>query len=401
MNVPESSDRRERVAKALLNPDLVSVEDQVDAVMGALRELGDADDARHNWDRAASDAPLRCSRCGAYFRDDNVGDHCPASEREAEHLAQFVQSFRDEILQFGPNAVLVHPEDLPPDYRRGMKLRELGDGRSQAEPSDTWWVGRFRIDAESWSPWQLIHPDAVHLFGEASVEWNLVEVAAIDRAPVSLTGFLADVQREVESARAKFPGNGYMYLALAEEVGEVAKALLERDDGLYAECVQVAAMAMRLAEEGDSDSPNAPVRSLGREHRMSDDRISVEVILTGPREAVDQLVSFLKDETAMWKDTELTVVRDGPSTPDEKSKLDPWLTGVGCEPEEPINFDHAVKAMGSAAASPPTRNAFEAVRLGERARIVDLIRAEADEHGSSYTGGALRSMADKLERDGS
>lgn len=40
--------------------------------------------------------------------------------------------------------------------------------------------------------------------------------------------------------------------ALTEEVGEVAKALLdESPDRVYEEAVQVAVMAMRLATEGD------------------------------------------------------------------------------------------------------------------------------------------------------
>lgn len=67
--------------------------------------------------------------------------------------------------------------------------------------------------------------------------------------------FLKAVEREVARARAAWPRNAHMYAALAEEVGEVARALLEGQgpDALRAECVQVAAMAMRLAEEGDAD----------------------------------------------------------------------------------------------------------------------------------------------------
>lgn len=70
---------------------------------------------------------------------------------------------------------------------------------------------------------------------------------------VRIGGFLREVEEEVARARAKFPGNAHQYAALAEEVGEVARALLEGSDNLREECVQVAAMAMRLAEEGDGD----------------------------------------------------------------------------------------------------------------------------------------------------
>ncbi len=70
--------------------------------------------------------------------------------------------------------------------------------------------------------------------------------------------FLADVLTEVNRARAKFPGNKHLLAALMEEVGELANALLEEEYGegvssadVYREAVQVAAMAMRIADEGE------------------------------------------------------------------------------------------------------------------------------------------------------
>ena len=61
-----------------------------------------------------------------------------------------------------------------------------------------------------------------------------------------------EVAREVERARAKFPRPDGLLAALTEEVGEVARALLDKTwSEVYAECVQVAAMAQRLAEERD------------------------------------------------------------------------------------------------------------------------------------------------------
>lgn len=69
--------------------------------------------------------------------------------------------------------------------------------------------------------------------------------------------FLADVFAEVTKARAKFPNNGSLItgLALGEESGEAQRALLHIYEGksaegpLYLECVQTAAMALRLALE--------------------------------------------------------------------------------------------------------------------------------------------------------
>lgn len=48
-----------------------------------------------------------------------VGD-----EHEEAHLAAVVAMHRRELLAFGQYAAIVHPEDLPVDYRPGMKLVE-------------------------------------------------------------------------------------------------------------------------------------------------------------------------------------------------------------------------------------------------------------------------------------
>lgn len=69
--------------------------------------------------------------------------------------------------------------------------------------------------------------------------------------------FCEDVVSEVFKARAAFPGNGSLItgLALGEESGEAQRALLHIWEGkggesdLYLECVQTAAMALRLALE--------------------------------------------------------------------------------------------------------------------------------------------------------
>jgi hypothetical protein len=62
--------------------------------------------------------------------------------------------------------------------------------------------------------------------------------------------FVQSVLDEVDTARACYPDKPTMAV-LVEEVGEVARAL--QDEGrqaLYSECIQVAAMALRLALEG-------------------------------------------------------------------------------------------------------------------------------------------------------
>ena len=72
---------------------------------------------------------------------------------------------------------------------------------------------------------------------------------------MSLDDFLAEVRAEVLRAQAKFPANSLATVALMEEVGELAKALLdESPERVRAEAVQVACMAFRAGIEGDNDA---------------------------------------------------------------------------------------------------------------------------------------------------
>lgn len=64
--------------------------------------------------------------------------------------------------------------------------------------------------------------------------------------------FLADVRAEHVRACQKFPASDVVMNALTEEVGELAKALMDEPwDHVRAEAVQVASTAMRVALEGD------------------------------------------------------------------------------------------------------------------------------------------------------
>lgn len=60
------------------------------------------------------------------------------------------------------------------------------------------------------------------------------------------------IQAELARARKKFPNPQASMTALTEEVGELAKALLDEPwDRVIEEAVQVAVMAIRVATEGD------------------------------------------------------------------------------------------------------------------------------------------------------
>ena len=64
-------------------------------------------------------------------------------------------------------------------------------------------------------------------------------------------GRLNPLDIEVSTARALHPGNEMLLEALTEEIGEVAKALIESDlrPTLALECLQVACVAVRIIEE--------------------------------------------------------------------------------------------------------------------------------------------------------
>lgn len=73
--------------------------------------------------------------------------------------------------------------------------------------------------------------------------------------------FLKRVRNEVLRAKGLSPTNKHQLAAFNEEAGEVSKAFLEHyygkdsADNLQIECVQAAAMAMRLVLEGDASFP--------------------------------------------------------------------------------------------------------------------------------------------------
>ena len=70
--------------------------------------------------------------------------------------------------------------------------------------------------------------------------------------PAQLDSFLECVREEVLRARKKFPNPECSMTALTEEVGELAKALLDEPWAhVMKEAIQVACMAARVAIEGD------------------------------------------------------------------------------------------------------------------------------------------------------
>lgn len=92
------------------------------------------------------------------------------------------------------------------------------------------------------------------------------EIDALYEADIK---FMFDVKSEVVKARSRFTNDDLAH-AMTEEFGEVIKALLDQKQKdkctsaeIYKECVQAAAMAMRLALEGDPCFPKYQPPTIG------------------------------------------------------------------------------------------------------------------------------------------
>jgi hypothetical protein len=81
----------------------------------------------------------------------------------------------------------------------------------------------------------------------------------IDRIPELLPSekLIEDLTEEIVKSRFGLPSRRHLLASLSERVGELAKAMLdaEEPDRVRSEALQVACVALRIAEEGDADYP--------------------------------------------------------------------------------------------------------------------------------------------------
>lgn len=78
------------------------------------------------------------------------------------------------------------------------------------------------------------------------------EMFAIAGTKPNVHHVLQEIQRELNFARSKFPGDNVTFAALVEEVGELATAIFsESRVAVRKEAVQVAVMAIRIVLDGD------------------------------------------------------------------------------------------------------------------------------------------------------
>ena len=111
----------------------------------------------------------------------------------------------------------------------------------------------------------FLDPQNIERCTECGVPMDLCLCANVDLSAHqrlnSVDGqIISRVRGELDAARKQVPGSTHMLAALMVEVGELAQAMMEHDrDGsqttqeVLREAIQVAAMAIRVAAEGDEN----------------------------------------------------------------------------------------------------------------------------------------------------
>jgi putative DNA primase/helicase len=131
------------------------------------------------------------------------------------------------------------------------------------EPGATIQAGALYLDYVNWCERTGLTPlkpvrfgDALKRLGVKRIRGKFLSYEGLARKaadePDAVIDFLLEVRAEVDRARAKFPGDNLTTIALFEEAGEVAKAVLqENPEKLRKEAIQLACMALRVVLDGD------------------------------------------------------------------------------------------------------------------------------------------------------
>lgn len=216
--------------------------------------------------------------------------------------------------------------------------------------------------------------------------------------------FLSDVRHELGRAREKFPGNEHQAAALTEESGEVLKALLQHthEGGeageVYNECVQTAAMAVRVAVEGDHSFPYDPGEILdgvsgqpskGTEYRADLDSRYLEAHQVERRQSP---VRFHHDDGTMEERLAMVRESDLAALEERAARQEAELEDHRLQSDTPIEISHMLR---------------EELGLGPEHSLVDhvhQIKAERDKLNDerdifAQRATLFRTRAEKAEAD--
>lgn len=184
--------------------------------------------------------------------------------------------------------------------------------------------------------------------------------------------FLELVRTEIVKARAKFPSSRGRLAALVEEVGELSRALMEEPIGrVIEEAVQVAAMAWRIADEGD-----VSLKKIRRDNGQSPFPKTAFWANSGRANGVDAALFFIDESSNLPEDFVSNRV----------------VEGMLNNPNHPEN---ALARIGKALVDAGQLDPEEATRFGECAFAVEVV-LDNKKRGDDFMG----LIADRLSASG-
>lgn len=219
----------------------------------AFRERNRSDRRLERWKRKAAELEealisAREGESGANHVIDCIDMEIGRALEEIDRYPPKPAEFSDRVSILCRAAQEVHRENkaLKKDLRR------------------TRWVNRM-ILANATHALERLEPEAdnsenvahglgpLHYITDRIKENDPAVIDSDEPIPTEVDAFFDDVKKELEVARAKYPGRKIRGLALAAEFGEVMQALLkESNTNLRKEAIQTIVTACRLALEGDS-----------------------------------------------------------------------------------------------------------------------------------------------------
>lgn len=143
-------------------------------------------------------------------------------------------------------------EDILMGFSDGIDGARLQAGLTWAKTGRADWRRKDLISLFA-APWVAAQEEAGWQ-GDAILqgEKDLDEITAVALQADPVEDFLDQVRAELTRARALFPGDRIMTLAMAEEFGELVKAVLDEPAAnVRKEAVQTAVMAARVVLDGD------------------------------------------------------------------------------------------------------------------------------------------------------
>lgn len=163
------------------------------------------------------------------------------AHRYGEKWWEHLDELRDALLAFAKNAPVAQPEEMPGEILAAKLIETWVTKHGKPAP----WLTAVEITAVATNMPNDERDRLLALDDD-------VDAQAQHSVPDDVETFLDEVRAELLRARSKFPGDRIMTIALAEEFGELCKAVLDEPAAnVRKEAVQTAVMAARVVLDGD------------------------------------------------------------------------------------------------------------------------------------------------------